>query len=173
MKKQILLFLTLTIPVLGHANCGREPYYYFCDQNSSAQAPTVNYLDGEYDMEIRINNKIFHDRVIIQGAAHSLKMDLNGAFDIKGSVEVVNGFLAPLVGKATCFKDWLGSTCQINFEITATENGQKFKVRYFGEFPFRTYQAIKSFKIEPSFEGSAELENGKILGNFKASIIKI
>lgn len=177
MNKRLILFcafeFAFAFPILADANCGKEPYLYYCDQNSSNQtAPPVNYLDGEYDMQLRISNKLFHDKVVIQGVPDSILLSENGNFEITGTVEVQNSFIAPLSGHATCFGQSTLRACQVNFEITAKENGQEFLVQYFGQLSARSYLDTLNFKIEPVLEGQAKLENGNPLGAFKAIRIK-
>ncbi len=114
-------------------------------------------LDGTYLMKLKIGEKIFDDILVLEGVNGPIDYYSRGP--LKGSVTVSNAFSVPLAGNVSC-SVWIG-ICNLDFEITAVENGNSFKVFYSGEYT-----------LAQSFTGSAHLENGDLLGTFEATRIK-
>ena len=117
-----------------------------------ARANEFSFIDGDYDMQLRIGETTFNDEVaLVTRKIHFMKAELTG------SVTVPDVFKSELTGKVQ-YAVWAGIYF-INFTILARENGQEFKVHYKGQFNTANITQM---------EGTATLEDGKLLGNFIA-----
>ena len=131
--------------------------------SAKAQDPLPEFLDGIYEMEIQIGDTLFKDILELHGVDAAYNMPpFKGP--ITGSITVPGIFTSPLTGKAQCII-WSG-ICAVNFEIVAHENDQDFKVIYVGTFP---HQLGSPDSAPLVLIGTARLENGDLLGNFKAT----
>ena len=120
-------------------------------------------LSGKYVMEIDINGKVFEDNLEMQGV--KIPMSLFGAGKIKGTLTVPDIFSSPLTGTYACSM-WVNK-CRVNFEILAVENGKEYKVYYDAALEARDF--IEVMNGHPAIlTGKARLENGSLLGTFKA-----
>ena len=114
-------------------------------------------LAGIYDMEITIGGKVFHDVLNIAEVTEE-KDSRGGTF--KGTLTVPDVFTAELEKTSFHIFFW-GDAAYLNFEITANENGKKFKVKYSAE---------KSISGN-TMTGKASLENDELFGVFVAKRI--
>lgn len=124
-------------------------------------------LDGAYVMKLKIGDKIFEDQLSIKAEQPERTIDVtsyNGG--LIGELTVPGMFTSPVNGKAICLN--FESLCKLNFEITANENGQSYKVFYEGSVTGRDYHLIRHGRIKPHFSGQATLEDGRVLGAFVA-----
>jgi hypothetical protein len=122
-------------------------------------------LDGTYAMEIQIGKTLFKDIFVLKGSASSIDLNFfNG--QIEGHITVPGVFSSPLSGTALCDSD--EKKCELKFEIVAHEKGQDFKVFYHAQIPEMAFNAIRAGELQPILQGVARLENGEILGDFKA-----
>ena len=117
-----------------------------------ARADEFTFIDGTYDMQIKIGDTTFNDQVeFVTRERGFLEAELSGF------VTVPNAFRAELTGRVQ-YGAWVGIYF-VNFTIVARENGQEFKVNYKGQINTADYNRM---------EGTATLEDGKLLGNFIA-----
>ena len=116
-----------------------------------ARAQNFESHDGIYDMHIKIGERIFIDEVEL----HTRRMNFMRA-ELTGFVSVAGAFKAELTGT---IQQLCGGTEVFSFSIVAHENGQDFKVKYDGFFEFDNGTTM---------QGSAFLEDGKLLGEFTA-----
>lgn len=132
---------------------------------SLAQTPNAVALDGDYKVELTIGDKVFIDHMTLKGKDSPIEITKFQG-DITGSMTVPGMFTSPLEGSGYCTKR--GFVCRMDFAIEANENGQKYKVKYslnMGQLNFR-----KAFRGEGVvFNGSAYLEDGKLLGHYTAT----
>ena len=130
-------------------------------------AKTVTQLNGSYEMEIEIGSRTFIDKLQLAGVDGPIGLkEFSGK--VTGEITVPGLFTAPLTGTAKCSSET--TSCQIKFEITATEGGQQFLVRYEAEISGQDYQNAVSGNELPQLRGTAFLEDGRVLGNFSAKM---
>lgn len=126
-----------------------------------SRAQTTAHLDGNYTMDLTIDDKVFHDQLTLKGVNRPIYIPYFND-EINGQVIVPNSFTADLTGQVNCSRYF--QECTIEFSIIAKENSKEFKVIY------KTYVTQKDFfKLlnERTFEGDAFLEDGSLLGHFK------
>ena len=127
-------------------------FVFFILLGHLARANDFNFIDGTYDMPIKIGETDFIDVVELKTS----KINYYQA-QLTGTLTVPNAFTADLDGEVRLTL-W-ARLYTFNFTITARENGQEFKVKYVGEF---------ISDDQTRMEGSAYLEDGKLLGHFTA-----
>jgi hypothetical protein len=130
-------------------------------------AETAPVLNGNYEMEIRIGAKTFIDLLELVGVDGPINLQ---GFDgkVSGVITVPDVFSAPLTGTANCSA--IRSSCQLEFEIIALENGHQFKVRYEASLAGADYQNALSGAALPLLHGTAFLEDERVLGLFSAKM---
>ena len=123
-------------------------------------------LDGRFEMTITIGEKTYVDFLNLNGKDAPIRMSSFGG-QIIGSITVPGNFESPLQGQGRCTL-W-GSFCEFQFEIVAHENGIDFKVIYKADFARSDYIRFLNGEVhQVSLTGTAYLENGNVLGTFKA-----
>lgn len=132
-----------------------------------ARASEPAKLDGAYIMKLKIGDKIFEDQLRIKSEKEGDVISVNSYNGgITGELTVPGMFTSAVIGKAICVK--FESQCKLNFEITANENGQSYKVFYEASVAGHDYHLIRHGRVKPHFSGQATLEDGRVLGPFVA-----
>jgi hypothetical protein len=132
--------------------------------SGTANAEGPHMLDGSYLVELKIQDRIFIDRLELIGINSPLHPH-HFSGNISGTMEVPGVFKVPLTGKAHCTL-W-GGFCTFEYTIVAKENGEEFEVNYKMEIRGEEYtHAItgQPFKMN----GEAFLSDGRLLGPFTA-----
>lgn len=128
--------------------------------------PETLTLDGHYQMDLTIKDKIFKDEMVLKGLKGPINY-LNYIGAIAGSISVPGVFTSEIEEGTANNTGW-GSHVNIDFKITANENGKQFKVHYIGRVKRVDYSAILTKKIPITIYGEAYLDNNELLGTFKA-----
>ena len=124
---------------------------------AKAEPEAVRNIAGAYDIELHIQDQVFHDHLILEADRNIDPYTFNGA--LKGTMEVPGAFKVPLNGTGFC-SFWSGY-CEFNFSIMADENGEKFEVFY--------TMSTNNLTASPfAFEGQAFLKDHELLGPFTA-----
>ncbi len=130
---------------------------------SSYATDTGHDLSGRYLMKMTIGSRVFDDLLDLEGPYGPLPA--HGTTQLYGALTVPNAFYSPITGQISC--DLWVAMCRLNFEITAHENGQAFRVFYKAQLLGPNY--INFLQGKPALlTGSATLENGDALGSFEA-----
>ncbi len=133
---------------------------------SFTHAAEEKTLDGTYDVELTIGDKVFHDILEVHGKTEPIRVVNFGSYDLDGTMTVPGAFTAPIVGTATFRIGWSGPTARFNFSIVANENGQQYNVYYDGML------VVSAEPSRAAITGRASVDdvNGKkkILGTFRA-----
>lgn len=150
------------------------------DPNDGCLCPSDNQtsekaLDGTYDVELTIGDKVFHDILEMRGQKGPINIRRFGTDELAGTMNVPGAFSVPITGTVSFHFGWPGLTAGFNFSIVADENGQKYKVYYEGMIGGNMNDTLDDFLAGRSpaiINGRALVdgENGqkKQMGLFKA-----
>lgn len=132
-------------------------------------------LDGIYDVELTVGDKVFHDVLEMHGKDGTSIPIKFGRTEVEGTMTVPGVFVAPIKGSITFRITWPGTFASIQFDLVAVEGGQPYNVYYTG-----SVGGNKTNTIDDLIEGtspavikgtaSVDGENGTKtpIGSFKA-----
>jgi hypothetical protein len=113
-------------------------------------------LAGTYSVRLETQGNAFEDSLVIERAGDFDRSLL----EFSGTYTVPGAFVAPAVGSVRFTYDAAGFPME--FDIIADENGNRYKVHYFGVVSHYGQGAHHQFK------GVALLADGSFLGTFTA-----
>ncbi len=133
----------------------------------TAQAQATDHgLDGNYEVHLKVGDRIFLDQMEIKGKDGEIKLQsFHGS--ITGTMTVPGNFTSPLSGEGHCSEK--DSLCELDFDIDAHEQGQAYKVHYQAKIQGAHYQKVVADEATPVLTGTATLEDGQLLGTFEAT----
>lgn len=137
----------------------------FTGANASASLPAdPSTYDGDYDVEIKIGDRVFHDFLRLAGRDEPIQaFTFHGP--LAGSMTLPGVFTAPIEGTGTCFV--AQSFCGFEFTIHTQENGQPLVVTYsMNDFNSRDLLGARTF------QGEARLEDGTVFGQLTATKVR-
>lgn len=134
--------------------------------NSADATPRELTLDGHYQMDLTIRDKVFKDEMVLKGAKGTINY-LYYIGDITGSI-TVPGVFTSVIEKGTAYNTGRGQLVSLDFKITASENGSQFQVHYKGRVKREDHSVILNGKMPITLYGEAYLDNNELLGTFKA-----
>lgn len=127
-------------------------------------------LDGYYEMTMIIGEKSYAHFLELKGKDTPIDMtSFNG--QITGSIATPGNCKSTVLGFGYCTL-W-NPSCYFQFETVANVNGADFKVIYKADFAKPDYLNFIMGEVQHvNLTGTAYLEDGKVLGTFKAISVR-